>query len=236
MSELLESWGSVSLCWDTWREEYTEQIRVREENGKKPHLVKDDKWFRTKLPGIINGRSQPHITQPELSRIMRFKLARGSWRPRLQNFVDQADNEEVVSLSTIAFQDFDPDDYEATLKSSIKTLSTLRGVGPATASLILSAYTDAIPFFADEAYKTVFPGEKIKYDLRGYLSFSVEIREMKTKTSARSISNIFWACEHKKNPTKIKKSKKKTTKVKPKTKKKRTSKKAAKKATKQKKL
>merc|ERR1719499_1800323 len=210
MTELSENWGTVSLCWETWRKEYTEQIRVRAENGKKTNLIKDDKWLRTKLPRIIQGRSPPHITQPELSRIMRFKLARGTWRPRLQNFVDSADNEEVVGLSTTAFQDFNPDDYEATLRSSIKTLSILKGVGPATASLILSVYSDMIPFFADEAYKTVFPGEKIKYDVRGYLNFSMAIREKKTKTSARVISNIFWACEHKKNPTKIKVKKTKT--------------------------
>merc|ERR1712228_71717 len=62
------------------------------------------------------------------------------------------------------------DDVEV-LKLAIKALDKLRGVGVATASLILSIYTNVIPFMADESTMAISPGSKLKYDKKTYMKY-----------------------------------------------------------------
>lgn len=59
-------------------------------------------------------------------------------------------------------------------------MTTLKGIGPATASAILSAVTEACPFMSDEAILSVpglvAPKGKISYDLKTFRKFEEEIR------------------------------------------------------------
>lgn len=76
---------------------------------------------------------------------------------------------------------------EARLKitlSALETVSELKGVGPATASLILSVYSpDDVPFFQDELFAWCVPDKadaKLKYDKKEYIelfSGSQEVRQ-----------------------------------------------------------
>ncbi|CAN0922008.1 hypothetical protein LINGRAHAP2_LOCUS32884 [Linum grandiflorum] len=108
----------------------------------KPDLVSLDEFYRVELPSAINLRNpNPHITTPELSKLMKWKLSRGKWRPRLLDFVSSLDEELVKSASEKAFQSL-PD-----LSKAISALTVLKGVGPATASAVLAAYSpDVAPF------------------------------------------------------------------------------------------
>ena len=66
-------------------------------------------------------------------------------RPRLMNFVSSLDDNEVQAVSKASFSTL-PD-----LKSAITTLSSLKGVGPATASAVLAVVApDIAPFMSDE--------------------------------------------------------------------------------------
>ena len=59
-----------------------------------------------------------------------------------------------------------------------------QGVGPATASLILSLYApDAAPFMSDEAVhaSSTSAGQKIDYTLPRYLEFAAAINKLKSK-------------------------------------------------------
>ncbi len=47
---------------------------------------------------------KPFITQPELSRLMTWKLAHGKFRPNLQKFVDAASDDAVRAASEAAFR------------------------------------------------------------------------------------------------------------------------------------
>jgi 3-methyladenine DNA glycosylase/8-oxoguanine DNA glycosylase len=61
--------------------------------------------------------------------------------------------------------------------TSIKTLSELKGVGPATATMVLQAKSDVVPFMSDEAMLQVFNGDKtkLKYDLKTCTTFIEKI-------------------------------------------------------------
>ena len=72
------------------------------------------------------------------------------------------------------------------VKRSINALIRLRGIGPATATLLLSCYdSERIPFFSDELFRWCFwedkPGHHwdrtIKYTLKEYLEMLVKVDE-----------------------------------------------------------
>jgi hypothetical protein len=69
--------------------------------------------------------------------------------------------------------------------TAAKTLSVLKGVGPATATMILQAKSDTIPVMSDEAMLQVFDGNKskLKYDFKTLTSFLGKISEIKEALS-----------------------------------------------------
>lgn len=76
------------------------------------------------------------------------------------------------------------------VKESFKTLTELKGIGPATASLILSVYDpEAAPFFSDELFRWAFYEEakgkgwdrSIKYNAKEYLQLFEKIQELRKR-------------------------------------------------------
>lgn len=75
-------------------------------------------------------------------------------------------------------------------REPILTLSQLTGVGPATASLLLSTYDpEKAPFFSDELFRWAMWEEgkgkgwdrKIKYDVKEYQALRSRVREFQTR-------------------------------------------------------
>ena len=128
-------------------------------------LVEFDQYLFNELRDTItNRKGDDHMTLDELSTVMKWKLLRGQFRPRLQKLIDGNKNKEVIECTKNAFKIIhnainketnNIDDIEQ-LKLSIKELDKLKGVGVATASLILSIYTKIIPFMADEVMSNIF--------------------------------------------------------------------------------
>ncbi|CAN1781310.1 hypothetical protein LINPERHAP1_LOCUS15396 [Linum perenne] len=139
---MLDFQSSDISLWKDALESYPARIA----SLNKPDLVPLDEFYRVELPSSINRRNpNPHITTPELAKLMRWKLSRGKWRPRLLDFVSSLEEELVKSASGKAFELL-PD-----LSKAVSALTVLKGVGPATASAILAAYSpDVAPFMSDE--------------------------------------------------------------------------------------
>lgn len=128
-----------------WKEALA-SYQTKLESLQKPQLISLDDFYRTQLPVAIQSRKPvPYITKSEISQLMKWKLSRGKWRPRLLDFVTSLSEEEVESASKKAFGSL-PD-----LAKAISELTVLKGVGPATASAVLAAYApDIAPFMSDE--------------------------------------------------------------------------------------
>lgn len=156
-----------------------------------PKLVELDKLYRTELPRSLHSRTpSAHITKNELNKVMEWKLTRGKWRPRLLSFVSSLDETSVKAASQKAFAAL-PD-----LKEAVNALSTLKGVGPATASAVLAAYDPHIaPFMSDEAMVAALGSSK-EYTLKQYLVFAEKLqnkaKELNSKSHVKEAENGFF--------------------------------------------
>eukprot|EP01079_Euglenida_sp_SAG-EU17-18_P009921 gene9921-259_t len=121
---------------------YTEAIVVAAAGSKRAkYLVDDDHWLRTEwAPKMAEAG---HMSQADLCRAMRWKLARGKWRPRLEDLAASNPPADVEALSRQAFAFVDKASIgvasigvrKAALLKAVAELSKLKGVGPATATL-----------------------------------------------------------------------------------------------------
>ncbi|KAK2820243.1 hypothetical protein Q5P01_023202 [Channa striata] len=159
----------------TWRKVYDKYWDVVEAKtkGKKPgKLLTLDKWYQDKLPSLISSRPDKHVTLSELVKLMEWKLTRGKFRPRLQQLVASNSEETVEKCSRKAFSLL-PD-----VQAAIAELSSLKGVGPATASAVLAAGApEQTAFMSDEAVESL-PGLKpVQYTAKHYALYLAKMVE-----------------------------------------------------------
>ncbi|GLB35968.1 hypothetical protein LshimejAT787_0302560 [Lyophyllum shimeji] len=121
----------------------------------------------------VPTRVPAYITLPELQTIMDYKLAFGQNRPALRAMIRKNPDAQVKEVSERALaHSLEDGDWEEVQKA-MDILCELKGVGPATASLLLSLlYPRTIPFFSDEATVNLLapPGgaKGIKYTAKTY--------------------------------------------------------------------
>ncbi|XP_026171012.1 uncharacterized protein LOC113135310 [Mastacembelus armatus] len=173
--------SALFACEDpaTWRSVYEKYWGVVEAKakGKTPgKLLKLDKWYQEELPTLISSRSDKHVTLSELEKLMEWKLTRGKFRPRLQQLVASNSEDTVEQCSRKAFSLL-PD-----VQAAIAELSSLKGVGPATASAVLAAGApEQTAFMSDEAMECV-PGLKpIQYTAKHYALYLAKMVEQTEK-------------------------------------------------------
>lgn len=132
----------------------------------------------------------------DLSQIMKYKLCRGKWRPRLQEMIASNGAKETKEITQSALAN-----SRLTLEDKMKTLTQLKAVGPATASLILTIFDESVPFFSDEFAAFHLPkGEKPKYNMSEYKTLvslneawiRSEAGEESSKPSAREVEEMVW--------------------------------------------
>ena len=99
-------------------------------------LVNLDRWFREELPAILMSRDEPCLYLDELQGIAAWKMTRGVWRERNRVLIAGNPPEVVVETSSKAFAAV-PDP-----KAPVVLLSSLAGVGPATAKKIRRRRSD----------------------------------------------------------------------------------------------
>ncbi|KFK38583.1 hypothetical protein AALP_AA3G132600 [Arabis alpina] len=180
---------------ETWKEALS-SYESRIESLNKPDLVSLDQFYRVNLPSLLHDRDpNPYLTTSELSQLMKWKLSRGKWRPRLLDFVSSLEDSVVKSASEKAFKSL-PD-----ISKAVKELTVLKGVGPATASAVLAAYApDIAPFMSDEAMEVALGNSK-DYTLKQYLLFVTKLQEKSKELKLKGewdgpsdIERALWSC------------------------------------------
>lgn len=181
-------------------------------------LLELHKWKSEELPELLAKRHKDgkiFISKVELTLLMQWKLAVGKFRPTLPKLIASNAENDVERASADAFRVFltnldstkinDLPGYQKVLRDALKALCTLRGVGPATASLILSLLTQistiAPPFFSDEGFMYIVrdvlrPGAPIKYNVKEYVDELVPILyelSMETGKPMEMLQRGAWA-------------------------------------------
>ena len=124
----------------------------------------------------------------------------GTYRPNLAKLVASNSVKEIRETTKHAFEVYETDQED--YGKSITVLSKLKGIGPATASLLLSCYNPVkVPFFSDELYRYLHWEEgkskgwdrKISYTTKEYKSLFekvTELRERLEKGSGKKVSAV----------------------------------------------
>ncbi|EGV66508.1 hypothetical protein PSN45_002897 [Yamadazyma tenuis] len=178
-----------------------------------------DNWKDVELPQILKRRVEKqdgcYLTVPELKLLMDWKLAKGKFRPMLPKLISANladDVERVTRTAMMMFVDgvceFESlagesrEKYTQLVKKAMVELCRLKGVGPATASLVLSLLWSVSalspPFFSDESFLYyVRPATKIKYNLKEYtdeyLPVFLGILEQEDEVTMNSLEKGGWA-------------------------------------------
>lgn len=154
---------------------------------KKPELKKLEKFIWYKFPKKVNSREPMFMKLKELSKIMKWKLSRGKFRP-LQKMVDSNSEEDVFEYSRQAFEFLKNYDWTKSLQSLMK----LKGIGIATATAILSPFSPSeIPFMYDEAM--IEFSLKLTYTLKIYKELRIKLIEKADELNLSS--EIEWNAE-----------------------------------------
>ena len=124
---------------------------------------------------------------------MQYKLKRGKYRPSLLKYIENLSNDNIICVTKEAFLLYDDNFIDSlkdnnnniqVLKEIMKILCQLRGIGPATASLILNLYDQGeyIPFMGDEALIALesYIGKR-KYTLKHYIEYYKYMNEKKNQ-------------------------------------------------------
>jgi len=113
----------------------------------------------------------------------------GKFRPSLKGLVQQ-NSEEFVKETTTA--GFSADSWS----DSLEILTKLRGIGPATAALVLSTSDPkTLPFFSDELFRWAFWDSKsgagwdrkIKYSVKEYRELKEKVDDLRDRTGKGAI-------------------------------------------------
>jgi len=167
-SEFFETGSSKQFEWVLAKYDTALQLKAENKTSKAETLLKLDKWYQNELPKKIKSRGkEAHLTHDEIVQTIKWKLARGVFRPRLKDLVQMNTPRVVMNETKKAFRALWK---RNDLESAVMALSNLKGVGPAMASAVLAAGAPEVaPFMADEILKSMPEIECIDYTMKEYM-------------------------------------------------------------------
>lgn len=182
----LGSKTKVSL-WEKIDARYKDMLK--EKGGDK--LVKLDNFCRD-LSARLKEDSSPSISKDELLRLVDWKFAKGKPRWALVNLLKSNRPETVEKCAAAAFSRSNDGD----ISGAMKRLCELKGVGPATASALLSLHRDDLfAFMDDEVIECLYDGKR-GYTLKIYLDVNKKCTEIAEKLgddwSPRRVGRTLW--------------------------------------------
>ncbi|XP_076068753.1 protein amun isoform X2 [Oratosquilla oratoria] len=132
--------------------------------------------YQHELPKRIKARGKDaHLTHEELCQCMKWKLMRGKFSPRLKDLIQMNTPRLCMSETRKAFRALTKKDD---LGSAIQALCNLKGVGPAMASVILTAgMPEACGFMADECLMAIPEIEGIDYTTKELIKMVEQLKD-----------------------------------------------------------
>ncbi|KAI0804341.1 hypothetical protein GGR55DRAFT_681647 [Xylaria sp. FL0064] len=142
--------------------------------GQSSLLELDDYRYKKATETFRSKQPKRQMTHDDVKTLVDWKLRHGKFRPTLMKLVSSNDGEVVGKTIHEAMTQYWLDD---SIVKAMDSIAKLKGIGPATASLLLSVHDpDRVIFFSDEAYWWLCcNGQKspIKYSAKEYQQLNV---------------------------------------------------------------
>ncbi|KAM0715537.1 hypothetical protein Q7P37_009035 [Cladosporium fusiforme] len=135
------------------------------------------------------AKGNAYLTKDEVVTLVDWKLSHGTFRPSLKGLVQQNSEDFIEETTTAGFS-------ADSVNDQLNILTKLKGIGPATAALLLSTSDpEKLPFFSDELFRWAFwedkPGSrwdrKIKYSLKEYRELVARVDELTSRISKTAL-------------------------------------------------
>ncbi|KAM7206769.1 Protein of unknown function (DUF1479) domain containing protein [Rhypophila sp. PSN 637] len=134
-------------------------------------------------PGTAKPMEIDHVKT-----LVEWKLRHGKFRPTLMNLVSSNDPKtvkETIQKAVKAYQD------KSDVSTALGILTQLKGIGPATASLLLAVHDEEnVIFFADEAFYWLCCGGSkgpIKYNLKEYMTLHDRAQAVSERLGVKAV-------------------------------------------------
>ncbi|RYC55799.1 hypothetical protein CHU98_g10416 [Xylaria longipes] len=140
-----------------------------------PSLLELDEYrYGVALETFRSDKPRRQMEHDDVKKLVDWKLRHGKFRPTLMKLVSSNDEETVKKTIQEAMAQYWLDNN---VTKAIDAIAKLRGIGPATASLLLSVHDpDRVIFFSDEAYWWLCCGGQkppIKYNAKEYQQLNI---------------------------------------------------------------
>ncbi|KAJ9130417.1 DUF1479 domain protein [Pleurostoma richardsiae] len=124
----------------------------------------------------------------EVKTLVEWKLRHGKFRPTLMKLVSSNDTTAVKDTIQEAVGLYKK---TADTAAALNVLTKLKGIGPATASLLLAVHDpERVAFFADEAFYWLCSGGRkspIKYNAKEYQALHEETQKLRDRLGVRAV-------------------------------------------------
>jgi len=168
---------------------YDQALRIKAENksNKPENIIKLDKWYQNDLPKKIKSRGkEAHLVHEEMVQTMKWKLARGKYRPNLVNLVMMNTPRVCMTETKKAFRKLSKDD----MIGAVQALCNMKGVGPQMASAVLAAGAPHMsPFMADECLWAMPNVDSLDYTIKEYMSYVEHIKACADRINVNGASD-----------------------------------------------
>lgn len=137
-----------------------------------------------------------YLNHEQAVQLVDWKLSHGTFRPKLKQLVESNASDFVEETTKSAFSSFDGTPEKAA--SCLKALTVLKGIGPATASLLLSVYSpEEAPFFSDELFRwSMWKSGKgqgwdrpIKYTPKEYAELFAKVAHLRERIGVNAVDS-----------------------------------------------
>ncbi|KAK6196572.1 hypothetical protein LQW54_011405 [Pestalotiopsis sp. IQ-011] len=159
-------------------------------------LTELDEFRFQEAPEQFGSKSPKRgMTHDDVKTLVDWKLRHGKFRPTLMKLVSSNDEETVAETIKEAMDAY-WEDQDAS--AALAAISKLKGIGPATASLLLSVHDpDRVIFFSDEAFWWLCcegKKEPIKYNPKEYqgLNRAAQALVKRLEMSATDVEKVAY--------------------------------------------
>ncbi|RGP68450.1 hypothetical protein FSPOR_5329 [Fusarium sporotrichioides] len=157
------------------------------ENGQKSLKDLDEYRYNEALGTFDAGKRIRPMTIDDVKTLVEWKLRHGKFRPTLMKLVSSNDPDDAQDVIKQAIEVYDE---KTDTVATLDVLTKLRGIGPATASLLLAVHdASRVIFFADEAFWWLCCSGKqspIKYNAKEYRMLCSEVDDLRNRIGVKA--------------------------------------------------